>query len=164
MNSIVIYASHFGNTKRIAESIAEALRTYGAAQLLSVEEAPAKIPQGTDLVVIGGPTEGHTMTPALAHYLDQLDAETLSGVATAAFDTRVRWPRWLSGSAGVGVEHRLARTGAKRIAPEESFFVKTTGNAADHSTTELEAGEFERASSWATTLAERVATVVTPRA
>jgi flavodoxin len=152
MNSIVIYASHFGNTKAVAEAIADTLREQGAAQLLSVEEAPTSIPQGVDLVVIGGPTEGHTMTPPLAAYLDRLEPETLRDVATAAFDTRIRWPRWLSGAASVSVAHRLERAGVSLIAPVESFFVTKAGNTLDNSSAKLEPGEIERATAWATSL------------
>jgi menaquinone-dependent protoporphyrinogen IX oxidase len=156
MNSIVIYASHFGNTRTIAEAFALALREHGAAQLLSAEEAPSSIPQGTDLVVIGGPTEGHTMTPSLATFLDRQEAETLREVAVASFDTRIRWPRWLSGSASVSVAHRLKRAGVTLIAPPESFFVGAVQTTSANKSYTLEPGEAERAAVWANSLVQRV--------
>jgi hypothetical protein len=61
------------------------------------------------------------------------------------FDTRLRWPEWLSGSAGARITDRLYRLGAKVVAPEESFFVTRKP--------ELEAGELERAATWAAGLA-----------
>lgn len=150
MNSIVIYASHFGNTKRIAEAIADGLRAHGTARVLSVEVAPTTLPIGIDLVVIGGPTEAFRMTQPMSHYLDSLEAGALHGIAAAAFDTRLHMPRWLLGSAAVGVERRLVEAGTRVIAPRESFFV--VGSPA-----ELVPGELERAKAWGAALAAQVA-------
>jgi flavodoxin len=154
MNSIVIYASHYGNTKMIAEAIVGELRSYGTTQLVAAEEAPAILPAGTELVVIGGPTEAHRMTPALAAVFDHIKPGALTGVAAAAFDTRLRWPRWLSGSAGAGVWEKLHHTGARMVAPAESFFVKNEEGAEKSGGPNLEAGELERAVQWAAALAE----------
>jgi len=44
VNSIVIYASHFGNTRAIAEAIAQGLRSRGVVRVLSVEEVGAALP------------------------------------------------------------------------------------------------------------------------
>jgi flavodoxin len=155
MNSIVIYATRYGNTKRIAEAIADRLRSYGVAQVFPAEEAPATLPQGTDLVVIGGPTEAHGMTKGLAEALRRIEPDTLHGVAAATFDTRLRWPRWLSGSAGAGSWNELHYAGARMIAPAESFFVKNEEGAEKSEEPTLEPGELERAAQWATALAEK---------
>jgi flavodoxin len=152
MNSVVIYASRYGNTKKIAEAIAEGLRQYGTAQLSAAEEAPKRLPEGTELVVIGGPTESHGMTEALAEVFDHMEPEALAGVVAATFDTRLRWPRWLAGSAGVGASNKLQQAGARMIAPAESFFIK---NAEKGAAPNLEPGELERATQWATALAEQ---------
>jgi flavodoxin len=155
MNSIVIYASRYGNTKKIAEAIADGLRSFGTAQLFAAEEAPTPLPSGIDLIVIGGPTEMHKMTEPLAEVLRRIESETLHGVAAAAFDTRLRWPRWLAGSAGVGAWNNLQSAGARMIAPAESFFVKKDEGAEKDDAPKLEPGELERATQWAATLAEK---------
>ena len=152
MNSVVIYASRYGNTRKVAEAIAEGLRPYGTAQLFPAEEAPKGLPKGTELVVIGGPTEAHGMTEALAGVFDRMEPEALAGVMAATFDTRLRWPRWLAGSAGIGASNKLQQAGARMIAPAESFFVK---NAEKGTAPNLEPGELERATQWATALAEQ---------
>jgi flavodoxin len=156
MNSIVIYASHFGNTKKVAEAIADGLRSRGTAQALPVEEVVAALPAGTDLVVIGGPTEGHRMTRPMAQFLDGLEASTWRGVAAATFDTRLRWPNWLSGSAAAGIAKKLRRMGAQVIIPEESFLVEATSSTREDKGPELYAGELERATRWGASLAARV--------
>jgi flavodoxin len=63
MNSIVICGSRFGNTRKVAEAIAGVLRERGDVRVLAAEEASAVVPHPGDLLVVGGPTEGHTMTP-----------------------------------------------------------------------------------------------------
>jgi len=145
MNSLVIYASRTGNTRHLAEAIAETLRPRGSVHLLSVEAAPPRVPEGTDLVVIGGPTEAHGMTPPMKEFFDRLEIDALSGIAAAGFDTRLRWPIWLSGSAAEGIVDLLNRRNARVVVPAESFLVTRTPV--------LEEGELERAREWATSVA-----------
>jgi flavodoxin len=149
MNSIVIYGSRHGNTKKVAEAIASELRRHGTAQLFSVDKALSVIPVTTDLMVVGSPTEAHRMTPPMVKFFDQLGNGELEGVAAAAFDTRLRWPRWLSGSAAAGITARLRQAGAEVIDPEGSFVVAGKYPVLEH-------GELERAAEWAATLAGKV--------
>jgi flavodoxin len=141
MHSLVIYASRSGNTRRVAETVANRLGERGSADLRPVEEAPTAIEADIDLVVVGGPTEAHGMTPPVREYFDRLPAGALAGRRAVGFDTRLRWPEWLSGSASAGITERLRGLGATVVAPEESFFVTRKP--------ELEPGELERASTWA---------------
>jgi flavodoxin len=152
VNSVVIYASRYGNTRKIAEAIAAGLRSRGTAQVMSADDAPTTPPAGTDLVVIGGPTEQHGLTEAVVRFFDRMEPGALGGMAAVAFDTRLRWPRWLSGSAGAGITQRLRRAGARVIAPEESFFIKGTASAPGQNP-ELASGELERAAAWGASLA-----------
>jgi flavodoxin len=57
MKSLVIYASRTGNTKTIAEAIAEAMHKRGAVEVFDAEHAPTTLPE-SDLVFIGGPRSG----------------------------------------------------------------------------------------------------------
>ena len=148
MNSLVIYASRTGNTRRVAEAIADGLRSRGSVQVLATDVAPVSMPERTDLVVIGGPTEAHGMTPPMVDLLDRLEAGGLQGIAVAAFDTRLRWPLLLSGSAAARIASRLSHAGAGVIAPAESFFVTRQPI--------LEDGELERAAGWGASLAATV--------
>lgn len=145
MKSMVIYGSRHGNTERIAASIAAGLRQYGQVQLLEVGAASAVIPDEIDLVVIGGPTEGHSATPAVVAYVDRIGAGGLNGKRAATFDTRLRWPRWLSGSAAADIAARLRLAGAELIGEPASFFVAGKVPV-------LEAGEVERSEAWASAL------------
>lgn len=145
MNSVVIYGSRHGNTRKVAEVIGAELRKHGAVQVIPAEKAPATLPEPTELVVVGGPTEAHRMSVSVAKFFDRLGKDALARKAAAAFDTRLRWPAFLSGSAAAGIVQKLERAGAQVIAPEASFFVKGK-------LPELELGESERAIAWAASL------------
>jgi flavodoxin len=147
MRSLVVYVTHKGNTQRVAEAIAEVLREKGQVQLLPAEEAPASFGE-VDLLLVGGPTEGHGMTPEQRAYLDRIEAGSLRGRAVAAFDTRLKWPRLLSGSAADGTAERLEAAGARVIGPQGSFLVSTEPALLD--------GELQRARAWAATIAAAV--------
>jgi flavodoxin len=149
VNSIVIYGSRHGNTRKIAEAIAGGLRDRGPVEVLPVEKAASAIPKNTDLLVVGGPTEAHRMTEPIASFFDRIDSGALKGMSAAGFDTRLRWPLWLSGSATAGITARLRKSGAHLIAPGVSFFVAGKYPA-------LKAGELERATAWAASLADKV--------
>jgi flavodoxin len=148
MKSIVIYASRSGNTRLVAEAIASALGPRGSVELHPIDQAPRTFAPDTDLVVVGGPTEGHGMTEAVISWLDGLTATALDGIAAAAFDTRLWWPRALAGSAASGIARRLGQSGAWLAAREESFIVSMKPA--------LEPGELERAGVWAEGVADAV--------
>jgi flavodoxin len=149
MNSLVVYGSRHGNTRKIAEAIAGELGKHGVVHVVSAEDAPQFLAEPTDLVVVGGPTEAHRMTEPVAQLFDGMPKGRLVGKAAAAFDTRLRWPAWLSGSAASGIAQRLRQARARVIAPEVSFFVGGKLPA-------LEPGEVERAAAWAASLAATV--------
>ena len=153
MNSVVVYASRHGNTRRVAEAIAEGLRAHGSVALYEADDAPTRMPPDTDLLIVGGPTEARTATEPIAHFFGQLKPASLDGVAAAAFDTRVTWPRVLSGSAGDSIKERLEKAGARIVVPVESFMVSTKPGLMD--------GELERAPKWAETVAQAAGNIQT---
>jgi len=149
MNSMVVYGSRHGNTHKIADAIAFELGKHGAAQLVAAEDACKVLPEQLDLIVVGGPTEAHRVTEPVAQFFDRVGKGELVGKAAAAFDTRLRWPEWLSGSAAAGIAQRLHQARANLIVPEVSFFVSGKLPV-------LEPGELERAAAWAASLAAKV--------
>lgn len=146
MRVLVAYSSRKGNTRLVAERIAAAVRVRVPVELFDVENAPRDLPDG-ELVFIGGPTEAHGMTQPLAQFFARLHAGTLAGRVAVAFDTRIDWPRLLSGSAAVGITKRLREAGARIVAPPESFIV--------NGVPELLPGELERIDPWALSVVEQ---------
>jgi len=166
VRSVVVCESWFGNTKRLAEAVAEELARHGDAWLVSVDDEMPTL-EGVDLVVVGAPTHIHGMSSAMSRRsaLEQakIDAsdpgrgvkgwlkalpEVEHGRA-ATFDTRAHKPAALVGSAAKGIAKRLRRNGFELVAPPESFFIIDVDGP-------LEEGEHERAADWARRLAEAV--------
>lgn len=147
MRTIVVYASRSGNTRLVAEEIARALGGRGEVRLFEVADAPARLPEA-DLLFIGAPTEGHSVMKPMIDYLDRLESSSVAGKQTVAFDTRIDWPRLLSGSAAEGIARRLRSAGGNVVVAPESFIVNRKP--------ELLPGELERARLWATDVARVV--------
>jgi flavodoxin len=145
MNTLVVYGSRYGNTQKIAYAIAAGIRAWGPVEVMAVEEAHGIRLHGYDLVVLGGPTEGHGITSAMAGYVDQI-GDAFTGIKAAAFDTRLTWPKWMAGSAAGDIAKRLEGFGATLVAQPASFMVAGKPPA-------LEPGELERAEGWARSLA-----------
>jgi hypothetical protein len=73
----------------------------------------------------------------------------------AAFDTRLNWPHFVSGSAADAIARRLEMAGAEVLRPQGSFLVTMKP--------ELRPGELARASDWALDIGERAAATVARR-
>lgn len=169
MRALVVYESMFGNTRDIAIAIADGIGEHLPADVVEVGEAPSMIPDDVALLVVGGPTHAHGMTKpdsranAAAKAGDRLVShgrgirEWLDGlhqpwptVAAAAFDTRIKGPGILWGSAAKSAAGRLGDLEFDMIAPAESFLV---GGPAGSMFDRLEDGEIDRARAWGARLA-----------
>ena len=64
MGALVVYESMFGNTKAIAEAVAEGLATRMRAEVVEVGSAPAHVGREIALLVAGGPTHAFSMSRA----------------------------------------------------------------------------------------------------
>ncbi|HET9780897.1 MAG TPA: flavodoxin domain-containing protein [Candidatus Dormibacteraeota bacterium] len=156
MKSLVVYGTRYGNTEKIALAVSTGLRSIGVVEMLTVEKAQDVRVREYDLVVFGGPTEGHGVTEPVAAYVDRI-GDAITGIAVATFDTRLRWPKWVSGSAADAIAGRLEKFGADLIIAPASFIV--TGKP-----TALEPGELERAEAWGRALGIKVSSVLAPKA
>jgi flavodoxin len=165
MNVLIVYDSQFGNTERIARAIAERL---GSARLLRVEEAGTLERTACDLLIVAGPTQRHGASPALQAWLERLPRGALKHMPAAAFDTRYRMSRLLSGSAAGRIASRLKRAGARLVVAPESFFmerdVPPRGEKRRHEMERLEPGEEERATGWAASILEQMGAARQPGA
>jgi len=150
MESLVVYDSKFGNTKKVAEAIAAGLAGHGPVRLLGLDKLPPQTLGPVDLLFIGGPTQAHAMTARMRQFVDALPARPASGMAVATFDTRLRMPAVISGSAAKTIARKLRSVGVRIFAAPESFFVQG-------SLPQLEEGETERATDWAKGVADRLA-------
>jgi len=70
VRALVIYDSKLGNTEQVAQAIADTLGEEGIGQLISVDEADVLELEGVDLLVLGGPTQRHELSPAVRAWLE----------------------------------------------------------------------------------------------
>jgi len=171
MRALVVYESMFGNTRQIAEAVAEGLRTTYEVTVVPVAEARSG-PVRVDLLVVGGPTHAWSLSrpatregaatqagkpgsrlqlepsatgPGLREWL--ADLPTDPGEA-AAFDTRIGRSRLITGRASARIARMLRRRGRHLVDRPESFLVTTAD-------TTLLPGELHRARDWGAALASR---------
>ncbi|WP_426625232.1 flavodoxin family protein [Leifsonia sp. McL0607] len=159
----IVYESMFGNTRQVAEAIAEGLREAASVTILRVKDAPEAF-SDADLLLIGAPTHAHGLSrpstreeaakwsddPARSLALEP-DAEGI-GVREwlescgepparfAAFDTRADMTELFTGSAASAIDKRLRRLGSRRLVGKHSFLVDKDSV--------LVAGQLEDARAW----------------
>jgi hypothetical protein len=158
-HALVVFESMFGNTRKIAEAVADGLRTGMTVELSEVNSAPVVLGPEVDLLVVGGPTHAFGMSrpstradagrqgadqPAAAGTgLREWIEKATEGTArppVATFDTKISRPR-LPGSAARAARNRLLRAGFPAVLPAENFYVHgTPGPLAD--------SELARARTW----------------
>lgn len=160
MTTLVVYESFWGNTETVARAVADGIA--GPVEVVDVGAAPTALPEGTDLLVVGGPTHAFGMTRATTRHdaINQGGAAgheeagirewlaTLSpvpGLDVATFDTRAAMVRRLPGSAARGAARTVSHRHLGNVVDTESFYVEgTPGPLLD--------GEVERARAWGRTL------------
>jgi flavodoxin len=157
MKALIVYFSKFGNTRRLAEAVAEVLKQAGDTRMVSIDQLAAPDFEGADLVVMGTPTHGLTVPPGVRAALEALPPGILADKAVAAFDTTVKpWPLCLM-RASPKLLRQLQSLGGKPVAPPETFSVKTIGPQQPGEVDLLFAGEIEHARKWAGNLLQQLA-------
>jgi hypothetical protein len=111
MNALVVYDSQYGNTKRIAQTIADTLREFGQVQVVLVNPAHPVELRGMDLLVVGCPTQGWRPTSAIQSFLEGNLSERL----TRPDSPSLRYPL-----PDAPLDDRLRRQSDGREAPGEA--------------------------------------------
>jgi Flavodoxin len=176
MLTVIVYESLFGNTHKIAEAIAEGIRTRqpdAVVACVPVTEATAALIRGADLLIVGGPTHMRGMSsgmtrkmgvegeqkkapdlhvepgfdgPGLRDWFHGL-ARPAGSARAAAFDTRAGIR--MAGGAAPGIARRLRHHGYRVLATEGYIIDDTQGP--------LHAGELDRARDWGASLSRQLA-------
>ena len=170
MRVLVVYESLYGNTRIIANCIAEGLRDRHDVEAVPVSRAGADLVDDSDVLIVGGPTQFHGLStswsrgvgaeaaanPRSALVVEQgaigvglrewlFNVSPGLGRPAAAFDTRFGGQALFTGRASNGIAHRLGRRGY-RVVTDPASFVVDQRNA-------LLPGEAARARVWGVTLA-----------
>lgn len=167
MKALIVVESLFGNSRKVADAVADGLRGQMTVEVVGPAEAHAPLLDLVDLLVVGGPTHAFSMTRAntrqdavrqgapaasaaigLREWIDRLHPGPHSE-AVATFDTRVGKVRHLPGSAAKSAAKALRRLGYRTVVPPESFYVADVAGP-------LLEGELDRARQWGEQLAHAV--------
>jgi flavodoxin len=138
MKAIVIFDSHYGNTKMIADTIAKKLGD--CVPHISIKDIKASDINDYDLLIIGSPNIGWKPTGKIDRFLISLNSEKLKSINVAAFDTRVK--TFINLNASHKIVKTLQKYETNIIVPPMGFYIK------EHAV--LHDGELEKAENWAT--------------
>jgi flavodoxin len=138
MKALIIFDSNFGNTKKLAETIAE---KFGKdTKVLPVSDFSAKELEGIKLLVVGSPVNAWRPTEKIKRFLEGFSEGQLEGIKAASFDTKMK--SFLAGDASKKISRKLKKAGAEIIVDPQAFIVKGSKGP-------LFEGEIEKAEKWA---------------
>jgi len=145
--AIVFYDSHYGNTEKIANAIAEGMKAGGIEDVLvsGIKTADEEDFRGRDIWVIGSPTRWGSATFRLRTLLVNAIKDEGKGRRAAIFDTRYKN---MSRGATDKLTAVLGKYGIPLIAEPMAFYIETSSGP-------LMQGEEEKAAAYGKELAER---------
>jgi Flavodoxin domain len=173
MKALVVYESMYGNTRHVAEAIAEGLRTSIRTDVVLARDSIVADLDGAELIVAGGPTHAWGMSSRRTRDAATLDAvkhpdhllenaSVATGVRewlrrmkgrgacqAVAFDTRVDKSKLLTGSAARVIQRGLRTAGFSVFDHSKSFRVTASAGP-------LVSGEIDRARQWGEAMGRRV--------
>lgn len=153
MKTIVIYDSMYGNTEKIAKTIAESVES---AKLYKVDAVKLEDIKKAQLLVVGSPTHGGWYTEPFKKLFLEICEDDLAHIKVAAFSTAtskkdegwfVRMIIDIFGYATDRIAKELATKGAQIIS-KETFFVKGKEGP-------LSDGEIKKAQNWGNFLTKK---------
>ncbi len=149
MKILIVYDSLYGNTEKIAHSIAEAFSAQ-QARLMSVKDVVSADLIDVDLLIAGSPTHGARPSQGMKDFLNLIPGGSLKNMQAAAFDTGipvdakkgfVRLFIRFFGYASKHIASALKKNAAAILAAETFFVLDKEGP--------LKEGETERSKQWA---------------
>ena len=151
MNALIAYFSKFGNTRKIAEVVAEALKSEGSVRVIHTDQLTVSDLSDADLVVMGSPTHRMNLPEAVRPVFELMPRRVLHDTPVAAFDTSYKMSRWLAPfTAARKLTKKLRKLGGRQVVAPETFFVMEREGP-------LYDGELDRAGLWAESILAQTA-------
>lgn len=121
MKGVVAFDSVYGNTKLVAEAIAEQIRSEGhEVELIALRDGGGSAAAG-DFLFVGSPTRMGRMTKKAKEFVEGLDREHWKSRPIVAFDTvgpfsedkekREKWLSRVEKSAGTRMQEQAGQRG-----------------------------------------------------
>lgn len=160
MKAFMIIESSFGNVVAAGESVAVGLRSGGyEVTIVAVGEAPQQVPEGTDLLLVGGPTHNRTLSTSVTRGLATADGGKSSPVGirdwleSAQLSERLRVAAFGTASGRAWVNGSSAKAAAKILNNRTpNAQIETQIFVVESSKGPLAAGELELAEHWGSQL------------
>ncbi|MFW9783764.1 MAG: flavodoxin family protein [Candidatus Heimdallarchaeota archaeon] len=119
MNVLVVYETNFGNTKKVAEVIAEGIRETEQikTEVMHVSDTDYSKVEDFDAIIIGSPNWGGTYAGSIKKFINGLAEFSLSEKYYAVFDTNNDLP--ILNKASKKLEKKIGKKipSFKRILP-----------------------------------------------
>lgn len=136
IKALVVYDSQYGNTEKLANTIARKLQTHA----VKADDVTDTMIDEADTLIVGSPTQAWNPTSSVKSFLNRLQTHDLSGVHAAAFDTGIH--TWYAGSAAKSINNTLAKLHCDIVAKPKEFVVTGTEGP-------LSDGQLQEAEKWA---------------
>jgi len=151
MKGIVVYDTSYGNTKKIAETIAETLKESGIeVDLFHHKDVKKLSAKDYNFLVLGSPTKFGTMSFAIRGFLGKVKTEEWMNKPFAAFDTEnPENVEKKQGSAAEKIAEKLKEKKMNQLTPVLKALVFDMKGP-------LKEGEIERTREYARSLAAKL--------
>ena len=134
MKTLMITASAFGNTARIASAIEESLAQHCEVKSICSNDFAIALLDDHELIIVGSPTQKFYPLPEITALLKAIPQKSLSGKAVVAFDTRFTAEEIAKvkildfmvkffGYAAPSIGKLLGKKGGKLLTPPIGFYV-----------------------------------------
>jgi flavodoxin len=137
MRTLVIYTSTFGNTKKIAEAIAEA--GSPDARLIKSDELTRDMLTDVQFAFVGSPTIAWKYAPGFEKVFEVINQANQPGLKIACFDTG--FEKWYAGDGAGQIAKKLKKAGCEVVGKMRFVVTGKEGPLRD--------GEIDRAKKWA---------------
>lgn len=131
MKALILFDSLFGNTEKIAQSLAKGLQGAGVeSECANIDLVRMDNLAAYDLLAMGAPTQYLSASKPMKEFLKRLEVANLKGKYGFAFDTKLDSP--LSGSAAKFIEKKFNDLGLEIIKSRISAIVYVKKERKEH--------------------------------
>lgn len=138
MKALVVYDSNYGNTKLVAEEVAENLGNH--VRTIAIRDFELSDMLGVELFVLGSPINGWRATEKTMDALKKFKDHDFDGIKFTTFDTRIKM--FIHGDAKDKLANVIADMGGQLISEPMEFYVNGREGP-------LLEGELKNAADWA---------------
>jgi flavodoxin len=159
MKALVLYYSKYGNTRRLAEAIAEELNQSMPTRVLGLDNSTQHDLETADIIVIGSPTHFQAVPKNVRIFMKSIPKNAFAGKWVASYDTSLHmWQPIMLLTAAHGLMSRLRKLGGRKVVKPMTFIVNSTETPTEGEIDLLSEGEFNRGVQWAQMIKQRVLT------